>query len=135
MAGSSVHLYTIAHGEPSGLVPRIAGRILEGFGAARCASARRRVSYGRSELELTKAARAAAAAGKKKRTHWHICLLIVSPLATLAFKQCAVGDTGLKTGWVRYRHGAGAGRGGAGGVGIIIHACTRHFGQSHNPPF
>ena len=40
-------------------------------------------------------------------------LLIASPLATLAFKKCAVGDTGLTTGWVRCRHGAGgAGRGG-----------------------
>ena len=49
----------------------------------------------------------------------------MSPLATPAFKLCAVGDTtlafklfavgdtGLKTGWVRCRHGAGgAGRGG-----------------------
>ena len=27
-------------------------------------------------------------------------VLIVSPLATLAFKLCVVGDTGLKTEWV-----------------------------------
>ena len=40
-------------------------------------------------------------------------LLIVSPLATLAFELCVVGETGLKTGWVRCRHGAG-GRGVAG---------------------
>ena len=38
--------------------------------------------------------------------------IIVSPLATLAFGLCVVGDTGLKTGWVRCRHGAG--RDGAG---------------------
>ena len=35
--------------------------------------------------------------------------LFVSPLATLAFKLCVVGDTGLKTGCVRRRHGAGWG--------------------------
>ena len=35
--------------------------------------------------------------------------VIVSPLATLAFKLRAVGETGLKTGWVRCRHGAGWG--------------------------
>ena len=35
--------------------------------------------------------------------------LFVSPLATLAFKLCVVGDTGLKTGWERCRHGAGRG--------------------------
>ena len=33
----------------------------------------------------------------------------MSPLATLAFELCIVGDTGLKTGWVRCRHGAGGG--------------------------
>ena len=45
--------------------------------------------------------------------------VIVSPLATLAFELCAVGDTGLKTGWVRCRHEAGgAGRGGAGRCGV-----------------
>ena len=43
--------------------------------------------------------------------------LIVSPLATLAFKLCVVGDTGLKTGWVRCRHGAGGGAGGGAGWG------------------
>ena len=32
-------------------------------------------------------------------------MVIVSPLATLAFQLCAVGDTGLKTGWVTCRHG------------------------------
>ena len=37
--------------------------------------------------------------------------LFVSPLATLTFELCVVGDTGLKTGRVRCRHGAG--RGGA----------------------
>ena len=36
-------------------------------------------------------------------------IFIVSPLATLAFELCVVGDTGLKTGWVRCRHGAGRG--------------------------
>ena len=45
-------------------------------------------------------------------------LFIVSLLATLAFKLCAVDDTGMKTGWVRCRHGAGwgAGRGRGGYV-------------------
>ena len=45
-------------------------------------------------------------------------VLFVSPLATLAFKQSVVGDTGLKTGWVR---GAGTGRGGVGrgGRGLL----------------
>ena len=38
---------------------------------------------------------------------------IISPLAIDAFELCAVGDTGFKTGWVRCRHGAGAGRVGA----------------------
>ena len=33
-------------------------------------------------------------------------------------KLCAVGDTGLKTGWVRCRHGVGGGRGGAGWGGV-----------------
>ena len=37
----------------------------------------------------------------------------MSPLAALAFKLCVVGDTGLKTGWMRCRHGA-RGEGGAG---------------------
>ena len=37
--------------------------------------------------------------------------IVVSPLATLVCKLCAVGDTGLKTGPVRCRHGAGGGRG------------------------
>ena len=37
---------------------------------------------------------------------------IVSPLATLAFGLWVVGDTGLKTGWVRRRS-----RGGVGGYG------------------
>ena len=35
--------------------------------------------------------------------------VVVSPLATLAFKLCVVGDTRLKTGWVRCKHGAGVG--------------------------
>ena len=39
----------------------------------------------------------------------------MSPLAKLSFKLRVVGDTRLKTGWVRCRNGAGeAGRGGAG---------------------
>ena len=37
--------------------------------------------------------------------------MVVSPLAKLAFELCVVGDTGLKTGWVRCRHGAGGGGG------------------------
>ena len=41
--------------------------------------------------------------------------VVVSPLATLAFELCVVGDTGLETWWVRCRHGA---RGGAGGAGF-----------------
>ena len=46
----------------------------------------------------------------------------VSPLATLAFELCVVGDTGLKTGWVRCRHGArgGAGRGGGRGHSCVL---------------
>ena len=43
----------------------------------------------------------------------------VSPLATLAFELCVVGDTGLKTGWVRCRHGAGRGGAGRGGAGLL----------------
>ena len=47
--------------------------------------------------------------------------LFRSPLATLSFKLCVVSDNGLKTGWVRCRHGAGgwggAGRGEVGGLG------------------
>ena len=43
-------------------------------------------------------------------------IIIVSPLATLAFKLCVVGDTGLKIRCVRCRHGAGAVWGGAEGV-------------------
>ena len=43
--------------------------------------------------------------------------LVVSPLATLPFELSVVGDTGLKTRWVRCRHGTGwgwgVGRGGA----------------------
>ena len=43
---------------------------------------------------------------------------IVTPLATPALQLCFVGDTGMKTEWVRCRHGAGgrAGRGEMGGV-------------------
>ena len=44
--------------------------------------------------------------------------LIVSPLVTLAFELCVVGETGLKTGWVRCRHVAGRGGLGQGGVGV-----------------
>ena len=44
-------------------------------------------------------------------------VMIVSPLAKHAFKLCVVGDTGLKTGWVRCRHGAGRGGAGWGGAG------------------
>ena len=41
--------------------------------------------------------------------------MIVSRLETLAFELFVVGDDGIKTGWVRCRHGAsGLGRGGAG---------------------
>ena len=50
-------------------------------------------------------------------------LLFVSPLATLAFGLCVVDDTGLKTGWVRCRHGSGrvgSGRGGFGLVGVGV---------------
>ena len=35
-------------------------------------------------------------------------------MATHAFELCVMGDTGLKTGWVMCRHGAGVGRGEAG---------------------
>ena len=35
--------------------------------------------------------------------------VIVPPLATFALVLCAVGDTVLKSGWVRCRHGAGWG--------------------------
>ena len=34
---------------------------------------------------------------------------LLTPLATLAFEVYAVGDTGLKTAWVRCRHGSGQG--------------------------
>ena len=34
------------------------------------------------------------------------------------FELCAVGDIGLKSGWVRCRHGAGRGGGGAVRVGL-----------------
>ena len=44
-------------------------------------------------------------------------VFIVSPLATLALQLCVVGQTGLKTGWVSCRHGAGRGGAGWGGVG------------------
>ena len=61
---------------------------------------------------------------------WHECSdaceisgLVVSPLATIALKLCVVGDTGLKTGWVRYRHGAG--RGGVGLGGVITYFSDR----------
>ena len=48
-------------------------------------------------------------------------------------KLCAVGDTGLKTGWVRCRHGVGrggagwggAGRGGAGWGGVVTYFADR----------
>ena len=51
---------------------------------------------------------------------WPSLYIIVSPLATLAFKLRVVGDTGLKTGWVRCRHAAGGG-GGWGGAGWGCH--------------
>ena len=41
---------------------------------------------------------------------------IAPPLATLAFELCAVGDTRLKTGWVRCRYGRRWGRAGSRGV-------------------
>ena len=49
--------------------------------------------------------------------------VFVSPLATLAFKLCAVGDTGLKAGWVRCRHGAEGIWAGWGRVGIKWYKC------------
>ena len=54
--------------------------------------------------------------------------VIVSPLATLAFKLFVVGDTGLKTGWVRCRHGAGksgTGRCGVGLGGVVTYFADR----------
>ena len=33
----------------------------------------------------------------------------MSPLSTLAFELYVVGDTGLRTGWMKFRHGAGRG--------------------------
>ena len=47
----------------------------------------------------------------------------MSPLAKLAFKLCVVGDTGLKTGWVRCRHRAG--RGGVGWGGVVTYFADR----------
>ena len=53
----------------------------------------------------------------------------MSPLATLAFELSALGGTGLKTGWVRCRHGAGRGGVGLGGwvgrggVGVPWYKC------------
>ena len=44
----------------------------------------------------------------------------MSPLATLAFELSAVGDLGLKTGWVKCRHGAGRGGPRRSGVGVAI---------------
>ena len=46
-------------------------------------------------------------------------VLIVPPLATFAFKLCVVGDTGLNTGWVRCRHGAGRGGAGSWWSGVV----------------
>ena len=43
--------------------------------------------------------------------------VFVSPLATLAFELCVVGDTELKTGWVRCRHGTEGGAVGWDGAG------------------
>ena len=43
-------------------------------------------------------------------------------------KLCAVGDTGLKTGWVRCKHGVGrggAGRGGVGWGGVVTYFADR----------
>ena len=48
------------------------------------------------------------------------CTFIVSPLATLASKLCVVGDTGLKTGWVRCRHWAGWG-------GVVTYFADRNY--------
>ena len=47
-------------------------------------------------------------------------VVFVSPLATLAFKPFVLGDTGLETGWVRCRHGAGRGGVGWGGAGVAM---------------
>ena len=45
-----------------------------------------------------------------------VLFCFVSPLATLALGLCVVGDTGMKTGWVICRRGAGW-AGGWGGEG------------------
>ena len=48
----------------------------------------------------------------------------MSPLATLACELSVVGDTELKTGWVRCRHWAGwgwVGRGVAGWGGVVTY--------------
>ena len=53
----------------------------------------------------------------------------MSLLVTLTFERCDVGETGLKTGWVRYRHGAGMGAGGRawGGNMVQCFSLARNF--------
>ena len=46
-------------------------------------------------------------------------MVFVSPLAAFAFKLCVLGDTGLKTGWMRCRLGAGRGGAGCGRAGWL----------------
>ena len=52
--------------------------------------------------------------------------LIPLTLATLEFKLYVVGDTGMKTGWVRCgREAGGAGRGGAGRIRVGLGGAGR----------
>ena len=54
-------------------------------------------------------------------------VLFVSPLAALAFELCVEGDTGLKTGWVRCKHGARWGGAGPGWEVVPWKTCVACF--------